>query len=309
VRETIEALDQRGILQSIASRNDRDSAMAKLRKLDLDQFFLYPQINWGSKSSSILSIARDLNIATNALAFVDDDPFERDEVAAGVPEVLCIDGAEGSSLLDLPAFNPRFITEDAKRRRSMYRAEIQRQRVEAEMAPEDFLRSLDMVFTISRAEEQDLQRLEELTVRTNQLNSTGQTYSHEELDQLRHSAHHRLLIAGLDDVYGTYGKIGMVVVEEQEDVWLLKLILMSCRVMARGVGRILLSHVLQLAKAAGKRVRADFLRTDRNRMMYLTFKLAGFEEIARSEGVAVLEHDLGTIDPFPEYVDVRVLSP
>lgn len=307
VHHALEALDERGILQSVASRSDFDAAMAKLREFQLDKYFLYPQINWGPKSASVAAVAESLNIGTNALAFIDDDPFERDEVSARVPDVLCIDSADFSSILELPALNPRFITEDAKRRRSMYRAEIERQRVETEMAPEEFLRSLDMIFTISSPAEQDLQRLEELTVRTNQLNSTGHTYSYDELDRLRHSENHRLLIAGLDDVYGTYGKIGMVVVEEQRDVWLIKLILMSCRVMARGVGKVLLSHVLQMARAASKRVRAEFLRTDRNRMMYLTFKLAGFSEIGRTEGVALLEHDLEVIDAFPDYVEVRVL--
>ncbi|MEK8173922.1 hypothetical protein NKH77_48315 [Streptomyces sp. M19] len=44
-----------------------------------------------------------------------------------------------------------------------------------------------MRFTISRAREEDLRRAEELTVRTNQLNTTGYTYSYEELDALRRS--------------------------------------------------------------------------------------------------------------------------
>jgi predicted enzyme involved in methoxymalonyl-ACP biosynthesis len=69
-----------------------------------------------------------------------------------------------------------------------------------------------MTLTISYAKEEDLQRAEELTVRTNQLNATGYTYSYSELNQFLLSNQHKLLIAGLDDKYGSYGKIGLALV-------------------------------------------------------------------------------------------------
>ena len=91
-------------------------------------------------------------------------------------------------------------------------------------------------------------RAEELTVRTHQLNTTGYTYSYEELDELRHSPDHLLLIAGLDDVFGSYGKIGLSVVELGPQSWTIKLLLMSCRVISRGVGTVMLTHIMKLAK-------------------------------------------------------------
>ena len=69
------------------------------------------------------------------------------------------------------------------------------------------------IVTISQVGDSDLNRAEELTVRTHQLNTTGYTYSYEELDELRDSPDHLLLIAGLDDVFGADGKFGPTVVE------------------------------------------------------------------------------------------------
>src|SRR5688572_10973480 len=46
VVEIIKTLDSRGILQSIASKNDYDHAMDRLRGFGLAEYFLYPQINW-----------------------------------------------------------------------------------------------------------------------------------------------------------------------------------------------------------------------------------------------------------------------
>ena len=305
VPETVRTLDERGILMSIASRSDFESAMSRLRHFGLDEYFLYPQISWQPKSASIRAIADSLNIGTDALAFIDDDPFERDEVAASVPEVLCIDAADLDGLVDRPEMNPTYISADSRGRRSMYQAEIKRREAEEIFPPDEFLASLEMVFTVADATEEDLERVEELTVRTNQLNSTGYTYSPAELKSFRDSPRHKLLVAGLDDRYGSYGKIGVALVELKREYWLIKLLLMSCRVMARGVGRVMLSHVLLAAAADSKRVRAEFLRTDRNRMMYLTFKLAGFREIDRRNDLAVLEHDLSGIEPYPDHVVVR----
>jgi FkbH-like protein len=99
-----------------------------------------------------------------------------------------------------------------------------------------------MVMTISPARGDDLERAEELTVRTSQLNSTGRTYSREQLAELGQSDDHRLLIARLEDRYGSYGRIGPALVETGDTHWTVKLLLTSCRVMSRGVGTVLLDH-------------------------------------------------------------------
>ena len=306
----ITTLDSRGILQSIASKNERSLAMAKLREIGLDEYFLYPQINWNSKASSIKEIAKSLNISLDAIAFIDDGQFELEEVKFSLPEVLCIDAAKLDGVLDMPEMNPRFITEDSQLRRLMYINDIERQNAEKEFvgAQEEFLATLNMTLTISYAKEEDLQRAEELTVRTNQLNATGYTYSYSELNQFRLSDQHKLLIAGLDDKYGSYGKIGLALVECDDNLWTLKLLLMSCRVMSRGVGAVLLNYITSLAKDRNVRLFADFVSTDRNRMMYITYKFAGFKEVEKRGDLVILENNLMRIQPPPNYMKVQVID-
>lgn len=308
--QVIKTLDERGILHSIASRNDSAVAMAKLREFGLAEYFLCPQINWNPKSESVKTIAETIKLGLDTFAFVDDQPFERAEVAFAHPKVLCLDSAQLGGIPDLPRMHPRFITDESRTRRQMYRSDEIRLEAEREFSgtSQEFLAQLEMVFTISRVGDSDLKRAEELTVRTHQLNTTGYTYSYEELDLLRHSPDHLLLIAGLDDVFGTYGKIGLTVVELGESVWTIKLLLMSCRVISRGVGTVLLTHIMNLARAAGVKLRADFVSNDRNRMMYITYKFAGFREVATVDGVSILEHDLSRSQPqeFPSYITVHV---
>jgi len=306
----LETLDGRGILHSIASRNDRDLALAKLKEFGLDEYFLYPQINWGSKAASIARIAQDLNIGLDAIAFVDDQPFEREEVAFVHGQVLCLDSALLDGVLDRPELNPRFVTEDSRLRRQMYRADIERNRVEAEYVgpKEEFLATLGMRFTIASCREEDLKRAEELTVRTNQLNATGYTYSYEELDELRRSPRHELLIASLEDRHGSYGQIGLTLIEKGQEVWTIKLLLMSCRVMSKGVGTLLLHHIQRRARDAGVRLRAEFVANDRNRQMLITYRFAGFKEVERLGEVILFENDYSAVQPPPPYVDLRIVD-
>ncbi len=237
VLETIRELDGRGILNSIASRNDRQLAMDKLKSFGLGEYFLYPEINWNSKAASLEAIARALNIGLDTFAFVDDQPFEREEVAFLHPEVLCVDTADIHRLLDMPCFMPRFITPESRLRRQMYQSDSLRATAESEFAGsnEEFLATLNMVFTI-------------------------------------------------------------------------KLLLMSCRVMSRGVGTIMISYIMSRAGRDGARLRAHFIPNGRNRMIYVTYKFGGFKEVEKDGDLVILEHDLSQIQPFPAYLQVQIVK-
>jgi FkbH-like protein len=302
----LEELDRRGILNSIASRNEEAPALAKLREQGLDEYFLYPQINWNAKDVSVKAVADALNVGIDTLAFVDDQPFDREEVAFSLPEVRCYSPDDLDRLLDLPDFRPPFVTPESARRRLMYVADTARSREESEFSgpKEEFLASLRMRISIAPAREEDLQRAEELTVRTNQLNTTGRTYSYDELKALSESPSHVLLVAELEDRHGTYGKIGLALVEKGAGVWTLKLLLMSCRVMSRGVGTVMLNHVMRLAHDAGARLEAELIPNDRNRMMLITLRLGGFREIRRDGDLLILENSSDEVPPPPWYLDL-----
>ncbi|MCP5052451.1 MAG: HAD-IIIC family phosphatase [bacterium] len=308
--EIVKTLDSRGILHSVASKNNHDDAMEKIRAFGLEEYFLYPEINWGAKSISVGKIRESFNFHMDTVLFIDDQPFEREEVKSVHADVTCMDALDYASLPDLPRLNPRFITDDSSLRRKMYSDDIKR-KVEEESfegPSETFLASLDMHFIIHDAKEEDLKRAEELTVRTNQLNATGRTYDYDELNQFRLSDTHKLLVCELTDRYGSYGKIGLALIEMKEEHWHLKLLLMSCRVMARGVGTVVMSHIMMETKKAGKKLLADFKKTGRNRQMYIGYKFANFKEVSSDEdGNIIFENDLSMIQPFPPYIDIKIL--
>ena len=307
--DVIEEFDKRGILQSIASKNHHDDAIKKLRNFGIDEFFLYPQINWNTKSHSIATIREHLNIGMDTFMFVDDEPYELDEVRNEHPEIVCIEASKYRQLPSYRRLNPRFITQDSRRRRLIYLQEQKRCQDEKEFkGPKAaFLASLKIDLNIHEAIEEDLKRAEELTVRTNQLNSTGKTYSYDELKMYMESDTHNLIVCEMDSKYGSYGNIGLALIEILEDCHHIKLLIMSCRVMSLGIGTILLMYIIQSAQKYGKILKANFKHTGRNRMMYITYKFAGFKEVmTKSNGAIILENQTNTMPSFPPHIRVRI---
>ena len=310
VVNVIKKLDGRGILNSIASKNEYKPAMEKLEEFAVKDYFLYPQINWNPKHISVKKITDSINIGIDSVAFIDDQHFELDEVKHYHSDVLCIHERDTNNILKMPEMNPLFITDESKIRRQMYTSDIKRNDTQEsfEGSQEEFLKSLNMVFAISEATEEDLQRAEELTVRTHQLNTTGYTYSYDELNAFRLSDSHLLMVARLEDKYGSYGTIGLILVEMKEDRWIIKLLLMSCRVMSRGVGNVMINYLLSRAKKKGVRLLAELISTDRNRMMYMTYKFASFKEKEKKENLIILENDLTVIQKHPSYIELKAVE-
>ncbi len=306
ITEIIHEIDNRGILQSIASRNEEQIALAKLKEFELEEYFLFPQIHWNSKAESIDTIAKQLNIGIDSLAFIDDRPEELAEVAFYHPEVHCIHADQISELLKMQRMVPPFKSENQLNRRLMYQASIKRDEAEKEYSGsrEEFLSSLEMVLTIFPAKEKDLERAEELTVRTNQLNATGRIYSKEELNQYRKDPNYLLLMAKLEDRFGDYGHIALALVEKSQSCWTIKVLLSSCRVMSRGIGTIILTYLIHLAQHEEATLLADFIPTDKNRVMRITYQFAGFKEIDKQEDVVKFQYAEDQKATFPEYMEI-----
>lgn len=305
VRETVLELDRRGVLQSIASKNEPGPALRRLDRLGLAEYFLVPQISWDAKSVLIERVAAGLGIGVDTVAFVDDSAFERAEVADALPEVRCFDLDDLSGLTERSEFDLP-ITVEASRRRHLYReAATRRTYEEGFVGPRsDFLRSLGMRLVVRPTRAADLVRAAELTQRTHQLNTTGLQLSAAQLAELIDDADSLVWSVSLSDQFGDYGVIGLVVVALEERQWRIRLFLMSCRVMGRNVGGAVLAVLAERAGAAGRDLVADFRPNDVNRQMYLVYRLAGFTVDGELDGIRRMRLGRTTTLTVPEYVDL-----
>ena len=133
-------LSGRGILHAIASRNPPEVAEYVARVTGA--VFVAAECGWDAKSDAIARIADTLGIGTDAIAFVDDDPYERAEVSFARPEVMVLAPEEMTSAPGWPEFSPAVVTAEAARRSQLYLDRQRRQAAEREFddSREEFLR-------------------------------------------------------------------------------------------------------------------------------------------------------------------------
>jgi FkbH-like protein len=288
IREVLQALDSRGILLSIASKNHHDEAMALLRQMQIEELFLVPQISWQPKSQSIRTIAERLNIGLDSLLFVDDSVFERQEVAAALPEVRVMDALDYSAVPDREdCLVP--VTEESGNRRKLYRVEEERQDRASGFAGDyaAFLRDCEIRINITALDDDNLERVHELTQRTNQMNFSGNRYDRDVLRQVRATPWLDAWVLEVEDRFGSYGIVGFCIVDSREPI--VTDLMFSCRIQSKRVEHAVLGWLLRrYIDATGGDVWAAYRRTPRNAPSGRVFEDMGMREVATADGVSRL---------------------
>ena len=271
VLETIRELDKRGIIQTVVSKNEYDLAVKALKHFKIFDYFLYPAINWGQKSSNITKIAQELNINADSFLLIDDSSFEREEVSQHLPQVRVYD--EKTDLLSLPECNVP-VTYDAIHRREMYQTEAKRKIIQAEFGDNyvDFLRSCEIETHIKPLlNDNDINRCYELINRTNQLNISGNRYEKAEFQELIKKGNH--ILFNCKDKFGEYGIVGYICFELDNSFITIKEFAVSCRVAQKHIERAVISW---MARKYNKSVRINYVKTQKNKPILDCLLSAGF---------------------------------
>jgi len=286
----IRLLDERGILQTVVSKNHHDEAMAVLARLGLEEFFLYPAINWGRKSENLQQVADRLNINIDTFAVIDDSPFERREVSASLPMVRVYAEDILEDLLDRPEFDVP-VTEASRMRRKSYLTEITRDRVKEQFGSDyvDFLRSCQLKLRIFRpAANDEIARCLELIQRSNQLNLSSRRYSADEFHLLLADRNVLCVAMECEDKFGSYGIVGFASIDTGGEAPVAKDFVLSCRVAQKHVEHAFYSWLAQCMKQRGAyRLLVELTKTARNKPLVKVFEELPFA-IERSEGDRVL---------------------
>lgn len=278
VLDVIRRLDERGILVSVASKNAPEDAMEKLRAFGIEEYVLFPSIGWGPKSEGLREIAKNLNIGIDALMFIDDNPFERDEVARSVPEVEVLPDSALASLPEHPRLQG-MATAESRMRRSLYRQAMERQVAAAAFGENyiEFLRSCDITVEIRPDRPEDLERVCELVQRTNQLNFSGRKYGRAEILELLADPCRERYVISCADRYGTYGIVGFCLASRTEDGIRVDDFMLSCRVQGKFIEQALLHHLTCRPDWQARFVEINFRRTDRNGAAQAVLSKLGLE--------------------------------
>jgi FkbH-like protein len=269
-------LYNRGVILAINSRNNFAEAMEVIRThpnmILKEQHFAAFRINWNDKAANLVELAKEINIGLEAMIFLDDDPINRASIRAMLPEVevpdLPADPANYAKfLMSLPYFPAVAITDEDKMRGNLYVTERLRQEAKKTFSDRgEFLKSLSLELQVFIDDQSSVARLAQLTAKTNQFNVNKRPLTKDEILALISHPEYKVFHGRLLDRFGDHGIINLAIVKNQDSVWHLEQLLMSCRVIGRGVEEAFLAAIGQTAKQSNvRRLSISFVQTEKNK--------------------------------------------
>jgi FkbH-like protein len=268
-------LARRGILLAICSKNNHDDALEALQNhpgmLVRPSHFAAMRINWHDKALNLREIASELNVGVDALAFLDDNPMEREQVRAALPQVNVIDLPAdpieyAATVRDAPALQRLVLSDEDRQRTELYAAQRERSLAQQTFqSKEDFFRYLELEAEIAPLEPATLARVAQLTQKTNQFNLTTRRRSEQQIAEMAQRADSQVLTIRLRDRFGDHGLVGIAITSDESETCEIDTFLLSCRVIGRTVETALLSHVASGAISRGcQQLSGWFLPTKKN---------------------------------------------
>ena len=285
----VKKLKQRGIIICVASKNNEETAKEPFEKhpdmvLKLSDIAVF-QANWETKVDNIRTIQSILNISFDSMVFLDDNPFERNMVREHIPGITVPELPEDPGeyleyLYSLNLFETASYSQADKDRTKQYQIEAQRVSLQKTFSNEsDFLKSLDMVSTVSGFTKFNIPRVAQLSQRSNQFNLRTIRYTEADISALAEDPNVIDLCFTLEDKFGDNGLIAVIIMKKQDDETLfVDTWFMSCRVLKRGMENFTLNTMVEYARKKGyKRIVGEYLPTPKNKMVEQHYLNLGFE--------------------------------
>lgn len=293
---------QLGILLTVNSKNDRETALEGLRRPDSvlrEEDFAVIMANWNPKSRNLRETAHQLQLLPESFVFVDDNPAERELVRAQVPEAAVPEITEVEHYIreiDRSGFfEVTALSEDDLKRSEMYRENALRAQAEEAFGDyEEYLASLEMKGEIQSFAPAYLSRIAQLTNKSNQFNLTTRRYSQKEIQEVAADPEHLTLYGRLGDKFGDNGVVSVVIGKIVGDQLHMELWLMSCRVLKRDMEYAMMDELVERAGKLGiRKLVGYYYPTAKNGMVKDFYRLQGFTKVSEDEaGNTVWEFEI-----------------
>ena len=283
-QEALLELSKSGVILTICSKNNEQDVLDAWEKnpfliLKKEHFATY-RINWTDKATNIKEMAEELNLGLDSFVFVDDNPTERELIKQLLPMVEVPDFP--AQPYELPVFFQKLVegyfkvysvTDEDKKKTQQYKANASRAQEQRNFGDfTDFLRSLDIQMTIERANDFNIQRIAQMTQKTNQFNLTTKRYTDADIRKFLQDGW-RIWCLSVADKFGDNGITGCIMVHDTE----IDTLLLSCRILGKGIEHAFLKKVLSLLSAEGiGEVKASYLPTLKNKQVSDFYERNGF---------------------------------
>jgi len=234
---------ENGFLLCLCSKNNEDEVKMAFETLPMPlkwDDFIVKKVNWTDKVQNLKDIARELNLGTDSFIFVDDSDFEIESVRQLLPGVssfqISPDYNSFLSIISNHVFRRRFVSDEDLQKHAQYQQEAARKSLEdASGDMDDYIKALEIKLDIRTNDYQDLERVSQLTGKTNQFNMNKVPYTIKELED-RIEKGGSVYTLRVSDRFGSYGLVGVFLLDKpDENKVTIENFLMSCRALGRRI--------------------------------------------------------------------------
>ena len=270
-------LKERGVVLVALSKNNPEDVTPALRDARMilhEDDFAAMRVNWDAKSLNLSDVACELNVGVDSFVFVDDNPGNRAEMRASLPEVTITPFPSDLSLY----FHSAALTDEDRMRTAHYKAESLRREEASRLSLDDYLRSLDIKNEIHLIREEEFARVAQLAQKTNQFNVCTNRWTEEDVRAFAADSRHAIFTLHSSDRFGDLGLVAFVHVMVDGDAAEIVDWVMSCRAMNRRIEFAMEGEVERALVSCGvKKFSATWKRTAKNNPVENLFDSFGFE--------------------------------
>ena len=257
-------LSDEGVAVVVLSKNDPPSGRG--HPFDFD-FVTAAKINWAPKAGNLIELCRELNLSTDSVVFVDDNPHERAQMKAHLPEVAVVRFPSdmtrpGQFLRRLKEyfFADAGLTREDRLRSADYRRRAAAEELRRTFADAgEYLTDLDLQVRPGLATPEDLDRLVQMAGRTNQFNATAIRRDRDGFVRILDDPEKRIFIFRTRDRFGEQGLVCYAIVDLPSER--MTDFVMSCRAMGRTLEYFACDYI---EKSLGRLPEIDFTPTAKN---------------------------------------------
>lgn len=252
LQKQVKHLKEQGFLICLCSKNQEDDVKKLFNEradfiLKFNDFSTV-RVNWESKSKNIIDIAKQLNISTDAILFIDDNPAEIINVESINVNTLIADKDICQILKYYPGLLKLSITNEDKLRDKDIRANQERLTLSTNLSDEEYFKKLKIQLKVFINNKAHIDRVTELLNKTNQFIFNYKRYNKSDIKSFLYNKEYCVLTTQMIDLLSDSGIIAILIAHKKDEILVLDELTISCRALGRRLEKKLVLTLFKIVQ-------------------------------------------------------------